>query len=131
MRSSTNPSAESRSAIRRWAAIVCLVLTLGADRVHGQAVPDLATTYRSQLRRAAELESPYRAPVTLPAPVAGDSRSNKVWIGAIVGGVALPTILYLLLHDGDSGRFKVGAALPIAAIGAFLGAMVAVSTGGK
>jgi hypothetical protein len=37
----------------------------------------------------------------------------------------------VLLHDADIGRFDAGAALPIAAIGAFLGVMVAVSTGGK
>jgi hypothetical protein len=131
VRSYLIPSAGSRLFIQRLAATACLALTLGASQVRGQAVPDLATTYRAQLRRAVELESQFRPPVTLPLPAPRDSQHNKVWIGAVVGGVALPAILYLLLHSSDSGRFNPGTALPIAAVGAFLGVMVALSTGGK
>ena len=90
----------------------------------------LRAEFAAQIRTASTFgaPSPHRSLL-----VAGMSRGNRALLGGIVGAVALPGLLYLLLHDADSGHvslFDLGQALPVAIVGAFLGVLVALGTGG-
>jgi hypothetical protein len=102
--------------------------TLISARAGAQTVPS-TRRYDWQLHAVSRLEG---VPAATRRPNVDARRaSNAPAIGAAVGAVALPAIGYVTFHDRDSGPFRGGSILLLAAIGAFLGYMVGLAIRGR